>query len=116
MGRFETKILREACEVDHRLRGLGLARTGVLKVRDMALAAAADATPFHCANSAGTFGYHHAVYGLRDGFVGDVWELARPNGVEVIRNRLNKVMVSFSHVNIACNDENEPKPRSVKGV
>lgn len=116
MGMIETKVLREPWEVDVRLAELGLARAGLLKVRDTAVAAAADATPFHCANTAGTLAYHHAIYALRDAFVGEQWELARPNGVEVIRNNSVKVMVGFSNVHVACNDEDEPKPRSEKGA
>lgn len=116
MPPVETRILREPWEVDARLAQLGLNRDGLLKVRDLAMASAADATPFHAANAAGTFAYHYAIYGLRDGFVGDIWDLARPNGVEVIRNISIKVMVGFSNVDIACKDEPGPKPRSEKGA
>ena len=36
----------------------------------MAIAASADATSFHPANSAGTFSYHQGTFGLRKEYVG----------------------------------------------
>lgn len=113
--RRSTKILREESEVGNRLADLHLVKTKLLNVRTTAISAAADATPFHPANSAGTFAYHHATFALRNEFVGDEWRSARPNGVEAIKNDSIKVMVVFVNVDIACNDEHEPRARSDKG-
>lgn len=116
MRHIPTKILHEPWEVDQRLAEMNLTRSGLLKVRDIALGAAADVTPFHCANAAGTFSYHYGVFALRDGHLGKLWEMARPNNVEVIRNPSVKVMAGFSNVHLACDDHDEPKPRSEKGA
>ncbi len=116
MALIETRVLRQLWEVEPRLIELGkLNRPGLLKARDLALGAAADATPFHPANAAGTFAYHHGVFALRDGFVGDDWKVDRPNGIEVIRNVSTNVMVAFANVDVACSDFHDPKPRSDKG-
>jgi hypothetical protein len=57
----------------------------LLRVRSVALAAAADATPFHPANAAGTLSYQHGTFSLRDEHVGEnEWVLSRPSGVEAI--------------------------------
>jgi hypothetical protein len=47
---------------------------------------------------------------------GSPWVLDRPNGVEAIRNDSIRVKVVFANVDIACDDEHEPKPRSTKGA
>jgi hypothetical protein len=111
----EAKVYRDPKEVDARLGELQLNRLGLLRVRAKALAMAANATPFHPANAAGTFGYHYGSWGLRDEFVGPIWRLDRPNGVECIRNEGLKLHVAFANVDVACNDEQKPKPRSHKG-
>ena len=116
MGMIATRILREPWEVDPRLAELGLTRAKLLKVRDIAYGAAADVTPIHCANAAGTFSYHFGVFALRDGHLGKIWDMARPSNVEVIRNKSAKLLVGFSNVHWACDDENEPQPRSEKGA
>jgi hypothetical protein len=84
-------------------------------VRSKAVAAAADATPFHAANAAGTFSYHYGTFGLRDEFVGDVWKLDRSEGVEAIRNDEIKVKIVFANVDIAYDYEHAPKPTLSQG-
>jgi hypothetical protein len=116
MAFIATRILREPWEVDGRLAEMGLTRPGLLKVRDAALGAAADATPIHCANAAGTYSYHTGVYMLRDVHLGETWKMARPSGVEVIRNDDVRVLVGFSNVHHSCDDEDAPLPRSEKGA
>ena len=117
MSMIETIVLREPWDVDRRLAELQLGpRTRLLKVVAIAISAGADATAFHPANAAGTFSYQHGTWALRDGFVGDAWLLDRPDGVEAIRNDATKVKVIFSNVDVACNDEQKPKPRSRKGA
>lgn len=39
-----------------------------------------------------------------------------PNGVEAIRNEERKVKLVFANVDVACNVDYEPKPRSSKGA
>lgn len=116
MSMFPTRLFKELPDVDRRLAELGLDRPRLLKVREIALSAAADATAFHPANAAGTFAYQHGTWGLRDSFVGKVWQAARPGGVEVIHNPAIKLMVAYANVDIACNDDHSPKPRSRKGA
>jgi hypothetical protein len=116
MGMVVTRILREDWEVEPRLAQLKLDKRKLFLVRSKAVAAAADATPFHAANAAGTFSYHYGTFGLRDEFVGDVWKLDRSEGVEAIRNDEIKVKIVFTNVDIAHDYEHAPKPRSPKGA
>src|SRR5580698_800467 len=108
----ETRILREPWEVDPELARFHLPKGQLLKVRTMAISAGRDATAFHAANAGGTFSYHYGIYGLRDEFVGKVWQLDRPDGIEVIRNPALNIMVSFANVDVACNDFHQPVSRS----
>jgi hypothetical protein len=89
---------------------------GLLRVRAMAVGAAADATPFHPANAAGTFSYHHGTFGLRKEFVGKIWRVERPDGVEAIINEELQVRVVFANVDVASDDDLKPRPRSRKGA
>jgi hypothetical protein len=119
MSLVKTVIRREPWEVEARLAELKLGPVGrLLKVRSMAISAAADATPFHPANAPGTFAYHHGTFGLRDEYVRpkEEWRLDRLDGVEAIINEAAKLRVVYANVDIACNDELEPKPRSRKGA
>ncbi len=111
-----TRIFKELPDVDRRLAELQLDRSRLLRVREIALSAAADATSFHPANAAGTLAYQHGTWALRDSFVGPIWQSDRPGGVEVIRNQSISVMVAYANVDIACNDKDSPKPRSRKGA
>lgn len=122
-------MLREPWDVDPRLLELGLNRDGLLKARGVAISEARNATPNHCANAAGTFAYQHGTWALRQQFVrvvsvplssgprkSPVWIVERPNNVEAIWNEALKVRVVFSNVDVACDDEQMPKPRSDKGA
>jgi hypothetical protein len=111
-----TQILREPWDVDRRLAELGLTRKSLLKVVAVATSEAATVTPYHCANAAGTLSYQHGTWALRDEFVGPVWTLERPNNVEAIWNDSIRVRIVFSNVDIACDDDQRPKPRSDKGT
>ncbi|MCW2310279.1 hypothetical protein [Rhodobium gokarnense] len=111
------KILREEWEVDPRLAELHTDKEKLLRVRAIAIGAAADATPFHPANAAGTFSYQHGTFALRNEHDGkEGWESDRPNGVEAIKNEGTHARVVFANVDIACSDAHEPKPRSAKGA
>ena len=86
MSRVETVVHREPWEVSARLAELQLTIEGLLRVRSIAIAASADATPFHPANAAGTFSYHYGTFALRKEYVGKNWRVERPDGVEAIVN------------------------------
>jgi hypothetical protein len=104
--------------VEPRLKDLGLSLESLLTVVNMAIHAARNATPNHCANAASTYAYQDGTFGLRDKFVGEDkdWAVDRTNGVEAIFNAKLKVSVIFSNVDIACNDQQLPRPRSAKGA
>jgi hypothetical protein len=114
----EAVVFRDVYEVDKRLAELDLNRKTLLDVRAIAMNAAADATPFHPANAPGTFAYHHGTWGLRNHFVlpGKKWRNDRPNGVEAIVHDESKIAIVFANVDVACNDDIKPKPRSRKGT
>lgn len=112
---IETIVRREEWEVVPRLNELGTNIEMLLRVRDAALNEAATATPFHCANASGTFAYQHGVWALRNEHVAEIWQVDRSEGVEGILNPATRTRFLFSNVDIACNDEQAPKPRSRKG-
>jgi hypothetical protein len=117
MSMVETVVRREPWDIAARLAELHLGpRERLLRVRSIAIAASADATPFHPANAAGTFAYQHGTFALRKEYVGKDWRLERPDGVEAIVNEALKVRVVFANVDVACDDEMKPKPRSRKGA
>lgn len=111
-----TSLLREEDEVERRLVELGLNKEKLLKVRDAARGAAADATPFHPANAAGTFAYQYGTFALRSEFASDGWEAERPNGVEAIGRADSPAKVVFANVDVACDRTHAPKARSSKGA
>lgn len=113
----ETIVHREAWDVDLRLSQLKLTRKGLLIARDVAMQERANATPFHCSNAPGTFSYHHGVWAIRDQFVDSKnWTVCRLDGIEGIRNDTLKLKIAFSNVDLACDDNHIPKPRSDKGA
>ncbi len=119
MSMVETVVRREPWEVGPRLVELQLGPIErLLRVRSVAISASADATPFHPANAAGTLGYQHGTFALRDEFCkrDAIWRLDRSDGVEAIVNDALKIRVVFANVDIACNDELKPKPGSRKGA
>lgn len=113
---LETKLYRQPHEVNKRLAELGLHREGLLRVRSIAIGASADATPFHPANAAGTLSYLYGTWALRDVFVGEDWQIDQSDGVEAIRNDKLKIKALFGNVDVACDDNHPPKPRSRKGA
>lgn len=116
MSVSQVVILREEHEVLPRLKEIYTDRDRLLRIRAVAIGAAADATPYHPANAAGTFAYQHGTFALRNEHDGqDGWEADRPDGVEAIKNSDVQVRIVFANVDLACNDEHEPKARSSKG-
>lgn len=116
MNPIETLVMREPWDVDRRLTELGLTRQKLIKVVAAAMQDAANATPFHCVNASGTFAYQTGTWALRNEFVGDEWILDRRDGVEGIWHRSLDVRVVFSNVDLSCNIDHQPKPRSKKGA
>ena len=117
MALIQTRVLRDETVVNRRLAELDMDKVKLLTVRSRAISAAADAPPFHPANSAGTFSYHYGTFALRDAFVGDTWVVDRPDGVEAISNEGKKTKVVFANVDHAGGDDDHaPKPRSRKGA
>jgi hypothetical protein len=116
MDRIATKVVEQDWDVTRRVAELKLKREPLLEVRDVARNSSLNATPFHPANAAGTFGYQDGSWALRDRFVGDDWVLDRTGGVEAIKCEEIKVRVAFCNVDVACNTAQAPKPRSRKGA
>jgi hypothetical protein len=122
MAVVEARILKEPWDVDRRLQEIDLVRDGLLISRDVALHESANATPFHPANAPGTFSYHHGTWSLRNQFVGkkitgkQKWVEDRSDGIEAIRNDSLKIKIAFCNVDLACDDNHCPKPRSKKGA
>lgn len=115
MGFVQTIVRREPWDVHPRLAELGTSLEALLRIRSVARSEAANATPFHCANAAGTFAYQHGVFELRNQHVGEDWRAESLYGVETIVNDRLKVRIAFSNVGVACSDQILPKPRSRKG-
>ena len=115
MGMVRTIVHSEEDDVDLRLGELQLTREGLLRVVAVAKLEAANVTPFHAANAAGTFSYQYGTYTLREQFVGPDWDVSRPENVEAIYNKKLNIKIVFSNVDIACADIH-PKPRSAKGA
>jgi hypothetical protein len=111
----KTKILKEDWEVKARLEQLELSRETLLRIASIALNEGRNATPYHAANAAGTLSYQHGTFGLRNEIVGERWKVDRPHQIEAIYNEELKIRVVFSNVDLACNDDHLPKPRSAKG-
>jgi hypothetical protein len=117
MSYAEIVVWKDPADVNRRLAELNLGpRRRLLKVVAAAISASANATPFHPANAAGTFAYQHGTSALREEFVGEIWALDRADGVEAIHDEEAKVKVIFANVDVACSDEQKPKPRSRKGA
>jgi hypothetical protein len=118
MEKIETKTHKDWQSAKQRLVELELDIISLLDVRDIALNAAADATPFHPATAPGTLAYFQGTWALRNTFVkpDTNWSKVCLNGVEAIENDNLKIRVIFANVDIACNDDYKPKPRSRKGA
>ena len=112
----ETKVFRDPWDVNQRLDQLDLNRQGLLTTRDIAISERANATDFHPANAPGTFGYHHGTWALRHELVGDRWVVDRSDGIEAIWNEGLQIKIAYCNVDVACNDDHIPKPRSEKGA
>lgn len=111
-----TQILAEPWEARPRLANLGTSREQMMKVVDIVIGAANNATKLHCANARGTFAYQNGVFGLRSEHIGGGWEIDRSEGVEGIIRYDGQVRILFSNVDICCVPTLLPKARSKKGA
>jgi hypothetical protein len=116
METIETVVRCDGWDVDLRLSQMKLSRKGLLIARDVAMQERANATAFHCSNAPGTFSYHQGTWAIRNHFVDKDWAVCRLDGIEGIRNDSLKIKVAFSNVDLACDDNHIPKPRSEKGA
>ena len=116
MTQVVTKFYKDEHEADQRIFELKLTRKGLNAVRQIARHYSGTANPFFPANAAGTFSYQYGVWALREQFVGKVWQVDRFGGVECIRNDKEKIRIGFCNVDLTCDDEHPPKPRSEKGA
>ena len=112
----KTLVRKQEWDVNARLADMQLSREGLLMARDVAVYESGNATAFHPANAAGTFAYHHGTWSLRERFVGKEWVEDRVDGIEAIRNESLKIKIAYCNVDLACNDQHEPQPRSRKGA
>ena len=110
-----TIIRRDPWEVEPRLKELHLTSKGLLRVRDVAIAGRNNATAFHAANAGGTFSYQDGTWCLRDEFVGPIWKMERPGGVEAIVSLEGPARVAFANVDRCCDEDHIPAPLSKKG-
>ncbi len=116
MTTVKTQIWLEPWDVTRRLHEMGLELPPLLDVVRKVVAAGADVTPFHPANAEGMFRYLTGIWAIREAFVGNIWVVDRDHQIEGIKNDMRKIKIAYSNVDLACNDEYEPKPRSRKGA
>jgi hypothetical protein len=114
-GEKKTIVLIDRWAVNRRLKELNLSRKGLMNAVTVALHEGRTATAYHCANTAGTFSYHHGTWAIRHEFVGDRWAVNRERGVEAIYDKVSKLRVIFQNVDVACDSERLPQPRTPKG-
>lgn len=115
MESISPKTIIDPGEGDLYLSRLELEREKLIAAGHHALAAAANASPLHPSNAAGTFAYMDGVKGLRVENIGGNWIFFREEGVEGIRNDKLKLRVLYANVHQACRDAH-PKARSRKGA
>jgi hypothetical protein len=118
MTMIATRYVKVPVDVEARLAELGTSLATLLEIRDIAMNASGNATPFHAANAGGTFAYQDGTWALRDRHVAPEgqWEVDRAHGVEAISNKTTATKIAFANVDVACNDTQKPKPRSRKGA
>ncbi|KGT77225.1 hypothetical protein MA20_21725 [Bradyrhizobium japonicum] len=115
MPSFRTAIIESPQDAKRRLADWGLAVEQILAIRDLARAAADDASPLMPLNAPGTLGYIHGVGALRGQILDGEWIIDRTLGVEaVINNRLG-VRIGYQNVDRACDIVFPPMPRSERG-
>jgi hypothetical protein len=112
---IQTDVLCEPVDVVQRLRACGLDRDKLIEVARRAVYASRDCTPNHPANAPGTFSYQYGTQALRDLFVGKDWAVDRTDSIESIWNEERRIRVAYQNVDMACDLNRLPKPKSIKG-
>ena len=115
MSLIETAI-HQGLSMEQRLSELGLNRESLEKVAKVASGARNDSTANDPANAPGTFSYIYGTRTLREEFVGKKWAIDQTESVEAIRNDELQIRVIFQNVDIACEADLTPRPRSRKGA
>ena len=115
MSLIETAI-HQGLSMEQRLSELGLNRESLEKVAKVASGAKNDSTANDPANAPGTFSYIYGTRTLREEFVGEKWAIDQTESVEAIRNDELQIRVIFQNVDIACEADLTPRPRSRKGA
>jgi hypothetical protein len=118
MAMIATSYAKELVNVEARLAELGTSLATLLEIRDIAMSASGNATPFHAANAGGTLAYQDGTWAMRDRHVKPEgqWEVDRAHGIEAIVNLTTATKIAFANVDVACSDTQKPKPRSKKGA
>ena len=115
MSLIETAI-HQGLSMEQRLSELGLNRESLEKVAKVASGAKNDSTANDPANAPGTFSYIYGTRTLREEFVGEKWAIDQTESVEALRNDELQIRVIFQNVDIACEADLTPRPRSRKGA
>ncbi|MCK2043175.1 hypothetical protein KZO83_10750 [Chromohalobacter sp. TMW 2.2308] len=112
-----SELITEPSSVDRRLAEMNLTREGLLRVRDIALGAAAEATAYHPSFSPGMKSYMEGIAALRFEFIqlGSEWRLEEHNGMDFIRNDALEVRLGFSNVKGSVLPDVGPRARSPRG-
>lgn len=115
MPSFRTAIIESPQDAKRRLADWGLAIEQILAIRDLARAAADDASPLMPLNAPGTLGYIHGVGALRHQLLDGEWLIDRTLGVEAVINHRLGVRIGYQNVDRACDITFPPMPRSERG-
>ncbi|MEW5251468.1 hypothetical protein [Microbulbifer discodermiae] len=110
-----SRIYREPHEVPGKLSLYDVSVSELQQVALAAISARNEATSLHPLNAPGMYSYMAGVAALRALFIQKPgWKIARPNGVEAIRNERLEMLILFQNVDCACG-EHDPNPVSSKG-
>lgn len=112
---FKSAIIDTPIDAERRLADFGLTIAQVLAIRDSARAAADDASPLMPLNAPGTLAYIHGVEALRGQVLDDEWIIDRTLGVEAVINYGQGIRIGYQNVDLACDLNFKPMPRSAKG-
>lgn len=115
MPSFATAIVEGERAVADRLNDFGLSPDQIRAIGTVARAWAEDASPLMPINAPGTLAYIHGVLELRQQLLDGRWAVDRTCGVEAVVNRTLNMRIGFQNVDLACDPDFPPTPRSVKG-
>ncbi|KFF48097.1 hypothetical protein GY26_16010 [Gammaproteobacteria bacterium MFB021] len=117
MNIVTSELITEPYDVDRRLSEMELTRDGLVRARDIALGAAAEATAYHPSFAPGMKSYMEGVFAIRSEFIRaeTQWRFEKHNGMDFIRNDSLKIRVGFSNVLDMPQPSIGPKARSPRG-